>query len=138
MEKSKSISLFIARLKIAFPNYFEKLSNEQILEMATLYQDMLGEYNDITLDLVAKDIIKNKKFMPSLAEIVELCNTKRIYKRNEIIELMIKDGYFKSPREIEKVYMWIDEGIIPSWLKEDMKKYYNKGLENKEIKLLES
>ena len=36
---------------------------------------------------------------------------------------MIKAGYFKDSREIEKTYHFLEEGIVPDWLLEDMKKY---------------
>ena len=39
------------------------------------------------------------------------------------IEKMIKAGYFKDSREIDKTYKFMEEGIIPKWLLEDMKKY---------------
>lgn len=132
MEKSKSISVFIAKLKMAYPNYFKELSNEQMLDLIALYQDMLGNYNEQTLDKVAKEIIKTKKYMPSISEIIDLCDECKVHVQNEIVEYMIKDGYFKSPREIDKIYMWMEEGIIPEWFRNDMKKYYNKmiGIKN--------
>ena len=71
--------------------------------------------------------------MPSISEIIEVCENEKINERNLIIDEMIKDKYFKNEREIEKVYLWISEGIIPKWLQEDMKKYYSKLLENKKI-----
>ena len=137
-KQTKKISSFIAMLKVAYPKFFNDLEDNDFIALTNLYEDMLACYNEEILNQTAKTIIKTMKYMPSIKEILEVCDKQKVYKRNEIIELMIKDGYFKSPLEIEKVYMWIDEGIIPSWLQEDMKKYYNKGLENKEIKLLES
>lgn len=134
----KEISKFILILKTAFPYSFKDMTNEETENIVLLYQEMLGSYNYETLEKVAKEIIKTKKYLPSISEIIELCEKNKVHNRNRIIELMVNDGYFKSPLEIEKVYMWINEGIIPSWLKEDMKKYYNLGIENKEIKLLES
>ena len=133
MEQSKLISVFIAKLKMAYPNYFKDLSNQQMLDLIALYQDMLGNYNEQTLDKVAKDIIKTKKYMPSMSEIIELCDNCKIHVQNEIVEYMIKDGYFHSPREIEKVYLWLEEGLIPAWFKEDMKKYYSKMIGTKNL-----
>lgn len=133
MEKSKSISVFIAKLKMAYPNYFKELSNEQMLDLIALYQDMLGNYNEQTLDKVAKEIIKTKKYMPSISEIIELCDECKVHVQNEIVEYMIKDGYFKSPREIDKIYMWMEEGIIPEWFRNDMKKYYSKMIGTKNL-----
>ena len=134
----KKIVNFILILKTAYPYVFKDMKDEEVENMVNLYQEMIGNYNEETLELVSKEIIKNNKYMPSLSEIINLCEEKKVFKRNQIIELMIKDGYFKSPLEIEKVYMWIEEGIIPSWLQKDMKKYYQLGLENKELKLLEN
>ena len=133
MEQSKLISVFIAKLKVAYPNYFKDLSNEQMIDLITLYQDMLGEYNEQTLNQVAKEIIKTKKYMPSVSEIIELCDNTKTQTRNEIVEKMIEDGYFKDPREIDKIYLWLSEGIIPGWFKKDMMKYYNKMIENKKL-----
>ena len=133
MKKSKKISSFIATLKIAYPRYFNGMINEDFISFTNMLEDMLGNYNEQTLDKVAKEIIKTKKYMPSMSEIIELCDNCKIYVQNEIVEYMIKDGYFHSPREIEKVYLWLEEGIIPAWLKEDMKKYYSKMIENKKL-----
>lgn len=50
-----------------------------------------------------------------------------------IVDKMFKDGYFKQGiveldsehemRNYEKAVRWIEEGFIPGFLKEDMKKY---------------
>ena len=133
MEKSKLISSFIAKLKIAYPSFFKEMSKEYLIEMITMYQVMLKDYNEETLNNAIKKIIKTKKFMPSISEIIDICEDEKIEQRNFIIEEMIKDNYFKNEREIEKVYLWISEGIIPKWLQEDMKKYYNKLFGNKKL-----
>ena len=137
MGQSKLISMFITKLKIAYPNFFKDMSNEQFLELVALYQDMLGSYNEQTLNEGAKQIIKTKKYMPSISEIIEICDSVKTHVRNEIVEKMIQDGYFKSPREIDKIYMWLEEGIIPEWFKKDMMKYYNTMIQTRENKLLE-
>lgn len=132
-DKSKLISSFIAKLKMAYPYYFKDFNEEDTLDMVMMYQDMLGNYNEQTLDKVVKDIIKTKKYMPSLSEIIELCDNCKIHVQNEIVEYMIQEGYFKSPNEIDKIYMWLGEGIIPKWFKEDMKKYYSKMIKTKNL-----
>lgn len=133
MEQSKLISVFIAKLKMAFPNYFKDLSNQQMLDLIALYQDMLGNYSEEILNKVVKDIIKTKKYMPSISEIIDLCDNCKVYVQNEIVDYMIQDGYFKAQSELEKVYLWLEEGLIPAWFKEDMKKYYSKMIENKKL-----
>ena len=132
MEKSKLISTFIAKLKIAYPNYFKDMSYEAFLEMISMYQEMLKDYNENAINKALIKIIKTKKFMPSVSEIIEMCEDEKKNVRNFIIEEMIKDNYFKNEKEIEKVYLWISEGIIPKWLQNDMKKYSSKLLTNKQ------
>lgn len=132
-DKSKLISSFIAKLKMAYPYYFKDFNEEDTLDMVMMYQEMLGSYNEATLNEVAKKIITTKKYMPSISEIIELCDNCKIHVQNEIVEYMIQEGYFKSPNEIDKIYMWLGEGIIPKWFKEDMKKYYSKMIGTKNL-----
>lgn len=132
MEQFKKISSFIATLKVAYPKYFNDLQNEDFITMTNMYEDMLCNYNEENLKEAARTIIKTKKYMPSIKEILEVCDETKVYKRNEIIELMIKENYFKDEHEIEKAYMWVEEDNIPNWFKEDMKKYYSSSIANKE------
>lgn len=129
----KQMSKFIATLKFAYPRYFNEMKDEDFVGFTNMLEEMLGNYNEQTLDKVAKEIIKTKKYMPSISEIIELCDDCKVHVQNEIVEYMIKDGYFKSPREIEKVYLWLEEGLIPAWFKEDMKKYYSKMIGTKNL-----
>lgn len=86
-----------------------------------------------------KSVVSKSKFLPSIAELLEECKNTSKTNIEMILEKMNQDGYFKSPRELEKVYMWIEKGIIPSWLKEDMKKYFQSSKEilTKNMNLLE-
>lgn len=140
MEINKTISSFIARLKVAYPYYFKELTDEEFVGLLNMYQEELSNYNEITLATAIKHIIRNCKFMPSLKEIIDICETCRGNRQNVVIEKMIRAGYFKDPREIDKTYHFLEEGIIPEWLLADMKKYGyddDKLLTNNEIKLLE-
>ena len=148
MEKSKLIGSLIIRLKTAYPYYFKDLKEEETLGMYAMYEEELSQYNEETLINAIKEIIRTSKYMPSLNEIIEMCEKSRVHQTNEIVELMWKDGYFKKGaygelddsqayRNYNKTLKFIEEGIIPEWLKEDMKKYYNQMLTNKEVKLIE-
>ena len=66
---------------------------------------------------------RKNKFMPTLKEIIDERELGKTYQKNIVIEKMIKAGYFKDSREIDKTYKFMEEGIIPKWLLEDMKKY---------------
>ncbi len=139
MEHSKLISGMIAKFKIAYPYYFKDLKNEELIGMISMFQEELSGYNELTISNATKSIIRKNKFMPTLKEIIDECENVRTYKINVIIEKMKKAGYFKDPREIDKTYKFIEEGIIPDWLVEDMKKYgyeEEKSLGYKNLKLL--
>lgn len=139
MEHSKLISGMIAKFKIAYPYYFKDLKNEELIGMISMFQEELSGYNELTISNATKSIIRKNKFMPTLKEIIDECENVRTYKINVIIEKMKKAGYFKDPREIDKTYKFIEEGIIPDWLVEDMKKYgyeEEKSLGYKSLKLL--
>lgn len=148
MEKSKLIGSLIIRLKTAYPYYFKDLKEEETLGMYAMYEEELSQYNEETLINAIKEIIRTSKYMPSLNEIIEQCEKSRVHQTNEIVELMWKDGYFKKGaygelddsqayRNYNKTLKFIEEGIIPEWLREDMKKYYSQMLTNKEVKLIE-
>ncbi len=133
MKKSKKISSFIATLKVAYPRYFNEMEKEDFIAFTNMLEEMLGNYNEQTLSKVARQIITAKKYMPSISEIIELCDNTKVEIRNEIVERMIEDNYFRSSREIEKVYLWLEEGIIPEWFRKDMMKYYNSMIESKKL-----
>lgn len=132
MEKSKLISNVIVRLRLAYPSYFNKLTNEELILLTQMYIDELSNYNENTLLIAIKNVIRNNKYMPSLNDIISECEKNKTHNANTIIESMIKDGYFKNANEIDKVYKFIEENNIPGWLKEDMKKYISLELGNKE------
>jgi len=123
MEKSNLISSVILKLKLAYPSYFNKLTDEELIALAQMYKDELSKYNEKTLNVAIKNVIRSSKYMPSLNEIIEECESNKTHNASTIIERMKKDGYFKSPSELDKVYMWLAKGIIPTWLREDMKNY---------------
>lgn len=148
MEQSKLISEIVMKLKTMYPYYFEKMDEMQIASLCKTYQEELSQYNEETLKSAIKEIIRTSKYMPSLNEIIEQCEKSRVHQTNEIVELMWKDGYFKKGaygelddsqayRNYNKTLKFIEEGIIPEWLREDMKKYYSQMLTNKEVKLIE-
>lgn len=133
MEQSKSISIVIAKLKVAYPYYFKELTNEEFISLTTMYMEELSCYNDLTLSMALKSIIRTRKFMPSISEIIEECECCKTKRGNAILDAMLKDGYFKrgiveltdehANRNYEKALSFIERGIIPDWLLKDMKEY---------------
>ena len=123
MEHSKLISLVVAKLKLAYPYYFKELDDDEFLGLVSMYQEELLDYNEATITNAIKYIIRNNKYMPTIKELIDACELVKVNNKDRVIELMINDGYFKEPREIEKTYHFLEIGVIPSWLLEDMKKY---------------
>lgn len=133
MEQSRLISSAIVKLKIAYPYYFKDLKTEELAGMISMYQEFLSGYNELTLNNAIKSIISKSKYMPSINELINECETSKTFRAVPILDMMFKDGYFKkgvheledvyATRNYEKALMWIENGIIPDWLLEDMKKY---------------
>lgn len=135
MEQSK-LSNVIAKLKIAYPYYFKELNNVELAGMISMYQEFLSDYNEITLNNAIKSIITKSKYMPSISELINECETTKTFRYNVILDTMLKDGYFKKgayavfgldseheTRNYEKALMWVEKNNIPVWLLEDMNKY---------------
>lgn len=126
MENKKVISSLIAKFKIAYPYYFEKLTDEEFVGLLALYNDQLSMYSPEALENTFNTIVRRSKFMPTIQEIIEECEKYKTNKKLYIVEVMKKAGYFKADCEIEKTIHFIEENNIPEWLLNDMKKYgYN-------------
>lgn len=91
MEQSKLVSIVIAKLKVAYPYYFEKLSDEEFLGMIALYQEHFNNFNSSALLLAINKIIHNCKFMPTVAEIIETYRTVARSYFKDLIENQGKD-----------------------------------------------
>lgn len=84
-------------------------------------------FKNINKDIFNKAIIKiiaNNKYMPSIAELLEICNKEQKNVKLLVLEKMKSDNYFKTSKEYEKVIKWIEKDITPKWLLNDMKNYY--------------
>lgn len=135
MDKSQSISRAVAKLKIAYPYYFDKLNtDEEFLMYVSMFQEQLSCYSSQVLDIAVNNIIRNSKFMPTINELIEECEKSIGTYQNEILTKMKNDGYFKrgavgelddnqATRNYEKACSFVMRNIIPNWLLEDMKSY---------------
>ena len=87
-----------------------------------------GALKEIPYEIYIKAIgklVKTNKFMPTVAEIMEQCKEVELANKVIVVENMKKDGYFKNNNDYSKIIGWLADGIVPSWLEEDMKKYLN-------------
>lgn len=138
--REDEVSVIVATLGLAYPNNFKNYTEEQTLALIKFYQEQLQEYNYKTVKKSIDILIKNKKYLPTVAEIIETCENNKEVEISKIIMLMMKDNYFKSDEEIFRAQGWINLGVIPEWFKNDMKKYLVGGLKingNNESKMLE-
>ena len=89
-----------------------------------IYYDFLKEFNDDILVKAIKNIIKKSKYLPKITEILEECEKCKEQTRYEVIEFMREKGYFKALIEYEKATLFMERGLVPEWLQEDINKYY--------------
>ena len=133
MEQSE-LSSIIAKLKIAYPNYFKNLSQLEIVGMVELYKENLREYDLTIVNNAIREIIKTYRYMPAISDIVDECQKQRSDLYYDVIYKMKKDGYFnngtygdlsdeQANRNFDKALSWLEKGIIPSFLKEDVEAY---------------
>ncbi len=104
MEQSKLISCVIAKLKIAYPYYFNKLSKEDFVGMVTMYQEYLGNLNPNALMMTLKKIIKKEEYMPSIPIIL---NTYRKEACSYFVELINNtDTDVEDKKYLESMAEW--------------------------------
>lgn len=100
------------------------------------HYDFLKEYNDTTFTTAIKNIIKTSKFLPKINELIEACESAKSVIRFDVLEYMKQIGYFKDPSEYVKASHFMERGIVPNWLQDDINNYYkqmvNNRLEHKE------
>jgi hypothetical protein len=89
-----------------------------------------------------KELAKETKYLPSLQELLDKCSIVKTNEINYVVQQMYDDGYFKRGtygelsddqafRNYEKTLMWVEKGIIPEWLREDMQEYIDKERQTK-------
>lgn len=137
---------FVRCMKRLTSFYFKEISPDDLSAWYELFRDISEE----VLKNAITSIVKESKYMPNINLLLEKCNTVKNNYYLKIVERMYSDGYFKrgvkeldpehESRNYEKSIRWIEKGIIPGFLKEDMKEYmYDDELviENKSSFLIE-
>ena len=122
---------FVEQMKILTMAYSNNYSQQELELWYEYFIDV--DYNNFKNAI--KDIIKTNKYKPSISELLEKCEQNKTQIKFDILTKMKSDGYFKTEFEYDKALKWLETGIIPSWFKEDMKKYNNLQLENKKLLL---
>ena len=124
---------FVEGIKILSSCYQKVISNDDI----SIWYEMLHDIEPEVFKKAIIELCKERVYMPTIHDVLDKT---KVVKNNyylSILEQMKKDGYFKlgvvplSPEQEERNYdksiRWIERGIIPGFLLEDMQKYINRG-----------
>ena len=93
MEQSKLISGMILKLKVAYPYFFKDLEDEEFVALTKMYQEQIIGYTPEIVLKAIDEIIRTSKFMPSIAEILDKCDSSAKTYSYDILEKMKNDGY---------------------------------------------
>ncbi len=125
---------FLKAMKKLTAYYLKDMNEEQITAWYSIFQDKNYLLFVNTIDEIATE----QKIFPNVSELLK--KYVEIEKKNQygILELMKKDGYFKTTRELEKAQLFIEKDCVPKWLLSDMEKYNNntKKIKNEDNKFL--
>lgn len=127
---------FVEGIKILSSCYQKVISNDDIL----IWYEMLKDIESKAFKKTIIELCKERDYMPTIHNILDKTKTVKNNYYLSILEQMKKDGYFRlgveplSPEQEDRNYgksiRWIERGIIPGFLLEDMQKHINK-LSNK-------
>lgn len=122
---------FTEGMKILSLCYHKDSSNDDFVIWYELLQDIEPEVFKKSII----DLCKERSYMPTIHDILDKTKTTKNNYYLSILEQMKKDGYFKlgvepllpehEERNYDKSIRWIERGIIPEFLMNDMKRYMN-------------
>ena len=129
---------FISGMKRLSSYYFKELTNDQLVIWYEMFKDVsIDDFNQ-----AIKEISRESQYMPNANILLEKCSQINIRNISQIVQFMYEDGYFHrgverlsdehANRNFDKTMMWIEKGIIPSFLEDDINSYLVK---YKQIKL---
>ena len=116
-------------LGLAYGKEYNQMEAQQIYEF-------LKEYEYETFIKAVKEIIRTSKFLPKISELIEACEKYKLTANKDVIDYMRSVGYFsysaygevteeKASRNYGKALRFIELGVIPDWLQEDIDYYVN-------------
>lgn len=124
---------FAEGMKILSSCYHKDISNDDLI----IWYEMLQDIEPEVFKKAIIELCKERAYMPTIHDILDKTKTVKNNYYLSILEQMKKDGYFKlgvvplSPEQEERNYdksiRWIERGVIPGFLLEDMQKYINRG-----------
>ena len=122
---------FVEEIKILSSCYQKVISNDDI----SIWYEMLQDIESEAFKKAIIELCKERAYILTIHDILDKTKTLKNNYYLSILEQMKKDGYFRlgvvplSPeqedRNYDKSIRWIERGIIPGFLLEDMQKYIN-------------
>lgn len=109
---------------------FNKDFTEETLE---LWYSHFMNINITIFKKAIQDTIVSKKYIPTIAELLDMCKKEQVNMKLSIIDIMAHNGYFKTEKEYQKTIKWIEKDITPEWLLVDMQNQYKKELSNERV-----
>ena len=119
---------FVEGIKILSSCYQKVISNDDIL----IWYEMLKDIESEAFKKTIIELCKERAYMPTIHDILDKTKTVKNNYYLSILEQMKKDGYFRlgvepllpeqEDRNYGKSIKWIERGIIPRFLLEDMQK----------------
>ena len=128
---------FISGMKRLSSYYFKELTNDQLVIWYEMFKDVsIDDFNQ-----AIREISRKSQYMPNANILLEKCSQINIRNISQIVQFMYEDGYFHkgieelsdehANRNFDKTMMWIEKGIIPSFLEDDINNYLVKYKQNR-------
>ena len=128
---------FISSMKRLSSYYFKELTNDQLIIWYEMFKDVkIEDFNQ-----AIKEISRESQYMPNANVLLKKCSRINIRNISQIVQFMYEDGYFHkglerlsdehANRNFDKTMMWIEKGIIPLFLEDDIKSYLSKYKQSK-------
>ena len=128
---------FISGMKKLSSYYFKELTNDQLI----IWYEMFKNVNVDDFNQAIKELSRESQYMPNANILFEKCSQINIRNITQIVQYMYEDGYFHkgveslsdehANRNFDKCMMWIEKGIVPSFLKDDINSYLTKYKQSK-------
>lgn len=111
---------FTKSMKILSMSYDKDLTQETI----EMWYQHFKDIKKPIFEKAVQEAIITKKYMPSIYELLEICNKKQSELKLSVLNEMENKGYFKTAKEYEKAVKWLEKDITPDWLLKDMQSNY--------------
>ena len=110
---------FVEGIKILSSCYQKVISNDDI----SIWYEMLQDIEPEVFKKAIIDLCKEGSYMPTIHDILDKT---KITKNNYYLSILVPLSPEQEERNYDKSIRWIERGIIPGFLLEDMQKHINK------------